>query len=228
MAKSAAPKGASSPVEVFPEIEQGSPDWYELRLGIPTASNFAMVTRDADSKTRREYMHKLAGEILTGRPAEGKITTAAMQRGHEMEPEAREHYAKTNIVKIDRVGFVRRKLPSGRYVGSSPDGLMEARKGANWRRGLEIKTMAPHLMIGLLERGATLPPEHRWQVYGTMWVADLEEVDLMLYYRGMPVAPKFTVVRSEPAIKEISDAVEVFDHELNGLVKKIRAMGGAR
>ena len=39
------------------------------------------------------------------------------------------------------------------------------------------------------------------------------------------VAPKFTVVRNEAAIKEISDAVEVFDHELNNLVKKIRAMG---
>lgn len=221
-------KAPPKPIEVFPEIEQGSPEWFELRLGIPTASNFAMVTRDADSKTRREYMHKLAGEILTGRPAEGKITTAAMQRGHEMEPEARDHYAKTNIVKVDRVGFVRRLLPSGRYAGSSPDGLMDARKGGTWRKGLEIKTMAPHLMIALLERGATLPPEHRWQVYGTMWVADLEEVDLMLFYRGMPVAPKFTVVRSEAAIKEIADAVEVFDHELNGLVKKIRAMGGGR
>ena len=50
----------------------------------------------------------------------------------------------------------------------------------------------------------------------------------MLYYRGMPVAPKFTVVRNDAAIKEVSDAVEVFDHELNNLVKKIRAMGGER
>lgn len=228
MAKATAAKPApSSLVEVFPEIEQGSPEWFELRLGIPTASNFAMVTRDADSKTRRGYMHKLAGEILTGQPAEGKIKTAAMQRGHDMEPEARDHYAKTNIVKIDRVGFIRRLLPSGRYAGSSPDGLMEPRKGT-WRKGLEIKTMAPDIMIGLLERGAALPPEHRWQVYGTMWVADLEEVDLMLYYRNMPVAPKFTVARNEAAIKEISDAVEVFDHELNNLVKKIRAMGSGR
>ena len=228
MAKAVAPKKAPSPIEVFPEIEQGSPEWFELRLGIPTASNFALVTRDSEAKTRREYMHKLAGEILTGRPAEGKIMTAAMQRGHDMEPEARDHYAKKNIVKIDQVGFIRRLLPSGRYVGTSPDGLMEARKGANWRKALEIKTMAPHLMIGLLERGAALPPEHRWQVYGTMWVADIEEVDLMLYYRGMPVAPKFTVVRNDAAIKEVSDAVEVFDHELNNLVKKIRAMGGER
>lgn len=225
MAKAVSMKRAAPPapiVEFFPEVEQGSPEWFELRLGIPTASNFSMVTRDADSKTRREYMHKLAGEILTGRPAEGKIITAAMQRGHDMEPEAREHYAQSNLVKLDRVGFVRRKLPSGRFVGCSPDGLIGKRKA------LEIKTMAPHLMIALLERGAGLPPEHRWQVFGTMWVADLEEVDLMLYYRGMPVAPKFTVLRNMEAIKEISDATEVFDHELNKLVARIRAMGGGR
>lgn len=222
MAKSAKKPAAVSPIEFFPDIEQGSEEWLAIRLGIPTASNFAMVTRDGDAKTRREYMFKLAGEILTGRPAEGKIMTAAMQRGHDMEPEARDHYARSVIAKLDRVGFVRRKLPSGRYAGCSPDSMIGKKKA------LEVKTIAPHLMIALLERGAAMPPEHRWQVYGTMWVADLEEVDLQLYYRGMPVAPKFSVSRNEDVITEISNAVEVFDHELNNLVKKIRAMGGAR
>lgn len=211
-------------VEFFPEIEQQSQEWYALRLGIPTASCFSVVMaegRDGNaSKTRQEYMRKLAGEILTGRPAEGKIVTAAMQRGNDMEPEAREHYARTNIAKLDRVGFVRRLLPSGRYAGCSPDAMIGKRKA------LEIKTLAPHLMIELLERGAAgIPAEHRRQVYGTMWIADLEAVDLMIFYRGMPTAPKFTVERNAAVIKEISDAVEIFDHELSRLVQKIRAMG---
>lgn len=219
MAKAAAKK-AEPAFEVFPDIEQGSPEWVQLRLGIPTASNFAMIMRDGDAKTRTEYMRKLAGEVMTGRPAEGKIVTAAMDRGNQMEPEARDHYSRKNFVTLERVGFIRRKLPSGRYVGCSPDGLIGRRS-----KGLEIKTMAPHLMIQRLESGAGMPPDHRWQVYGTMWIASLDEVDLMLFYSGMPVAPQFTVKRDEKVIKEISDSAEVFDHELHKLVKKIRGMG---
>ena len=66
------------------------------RLGIPTASEFATILAkgrgDAESKTRRTYMAKLAGERLTGDPAEN-YTNAHFDRGHAMEPEAREMYA---------------------------------------------------------------------------------------------------------------------------------------
>lgn len=206
--------------EFIEDVEQGSEEWFALRLGIPTASCFSMVVRDADAKTRREYMHKLAGEILSGRPGEGKIVTAAMERGKDMEPRAREAYERKNIVSVEQIGFVRRLLPSGRYVGASPDGLMNKR-----RKALEIKTMAPHLMVAMLERGATLPAEHRWQVHGTTFVGSFAEADLVVYYDGMPVSPQFTMQRNAEIEREISDAIEVFDHELWQLVKKIRAMG---
>lgn len=228
MTRRAAPKrSAPAPapaVEIIDDVEQGSDEWFAFRLGIPTASNFATVMatgRDGDSVGRDEYMRLLAGERLTGQPAETrKFVTAAMQRGNDMEPEAREHYARSNFGAVERVGFMRRKLPSGRYVGASPDALIENRRGA-----LEIKTMAPHLMIQRLLRGAAMPTEHRAQVHGTMWVGDLEFVDLILFYRGMPVTPKFKVYRDDTYIKEISNAVEVFDFELNRLVEKIRGMG---
>lgn len=210
------------PTEIVEDVEQGSDEWFALRLGIPTASNFSAVVRDADAATRALYMRVLAGELLTGVPAEGhKIVTAAMARGNEMEPEAREHYARTNFgAGVERVGFMRRKMPSGRYVGASPDALLAKRKG-----GLEIKTMRPDLMIDRLVKGSAMPPEHRWQVYGTMMVGGLDYVELMLFYRGMPVAPKFKLGRDEAVIKEILDAVERFDHELHKLVEKVRAMG---
>ena len=61
-----------------------------------------------------------------------------------------------------------------------------------------------------------------------MWIMDLEEVDLMLFYTGMPHAPQFTIKRDEKVMKEISDSAEVFDWELDKMVKRIRAMGGVR
>ena len=58
-----------------------------------------------------------------------------------------------------------------------------------------------------------------------MWVADLEWLDLMLFYRGMPVAPKFRIERDENYIRDLSNAVEVFAYDLKRLVERIRAMG---
>ena len=171
-----------------------------------------------ESKTRAQYMRVLAGEILTGRPADGKIVTAAMQRGKDMEPEAREHYLATRFADLRQIAFMRRKLPSGRYFGSSPDGLIGKRKA------LEIKTMRPDLMIEQLERGAAGVTKHRPQVQGTMLVGDLDEVDLMVFFSGMPVAPTVTIYRDETYCREIRRAVEVFDFELHQLVDKIRRM----
>lgn len=175
--------------------------------------------KDGDeSKTRARYMRVLAGEILTGRPGEGKIITAAMQRGKDMEPEAREHYLARRFAELREVGFIRRKLPSGRYMGASPDGLIGARKA------LEIKTMQPDLMIEQLEKGAAGVGVHRPQIQGTMLVGDLEEVDLKIFYSGMPVSPTVTVYRDEAYCKEVRRSVEIFDHELHLLVEKIRRM----
>lgn len=170
------------------------------------------------SKTRARYMRVLAGEILTGRPGEGKIVTAAMQRGKDMEAQARAHYLDRRFVDLRQVGFVRRKLPSGRYVGCSPDGMIGKRKAT------EFKSMAPDLMIEALERGSSWVSAHRPQVQGTMLVGDLDEVDLMVFYSGFPVAPTVTVYRDDTYCKEIRHAVEVFDFELNQLVEKIRRM----
>lgn len=216
------------PVEIIDDVEQGSEEWRMLRLGIPTASNFHLIVaegKDGDAaKGRTGYLHRLAGERLTGELAEETFRSKAMDRGVEMEPEARDQFARRNMgVKLERVALMRRTLPSGRYVGASPDSLFDKR-----RSGLEVKTMRPDLMIPRLLAGSAMPPEHRWQCYGTMWVGDLDKVVLVIFYRGMPVSPKFEVGRDERTIKELSDAVEVFDHECHRLVEKIKAMGGAR
>lgn len=209
-----------SPVEIIDCVQQ-SLEWFEARLGFATASNFGTIMASGkdggESLTRTALLHKLAGERLSGQPAEN-FQSAAMKRGNDMEPEAREYYSRTNFATLTPVGFIKRTLPNGDVVGCSPDSLI-GKDGA-----LEIKTLAPDLMIKQMLRG-TIPPEHRPQLHGTLWVAGLEWIDLLLFYRGMPVAPKFRVERDEAYIKEISDRVEVFNWELRKLVEKIRSMG---
>jgi hypothetical protein len=215
-------KAADPRIEIINDVEQRSPEWFELRRGIPTASRFAQVIATGredgtpkTSKTRQQLLRVLAGEILSGDVSE-TFRNEATDRGTAMEAEAREHYEQSYFVEVRRVGFIRRQLPSGRWVGCSPDGVIGE------RRALEIKTTRPDLLIEVLDKGAAgFPPEHRAQLQGTLWIAGLDEADLYIFYRNMRAA-KFTVQRDEQFIRSLSDSVEVFDWELHKLVERMR------
>ena len=92
-------------LQVF-HCEQNSEEWVRARLGIPTASEFKSILAKGEGKMRRTYLHKLAGERLTGEPADS-YSNAHMERGHAMEDEARRLYAFMADVEPQRVGFVR-------------------------------------------------------------------------------------------------------------------------
>lgn len=220
-----APVPPKSEVEIFEDLEQGTPDWFEARRGLMTASNFAVIMRegkDGDaSKTREGLLYDLAGEILSGYPAEETFKSAAMKRGNDMEPEAREYYERTNFATVRRVGFAKRKLPNGIIIGCSPDSLV-GDDGA-----LEIKTMIPKLLIPRILKGAPPPPGHRAQLHGNLWVLDRQWIDLLIFYRGRekPLQQKFRIQRDDVYIKtEIAPAIEQFDYELRQIVK---SMGGS-
>jgi hypothetical protein len=131
------------------DCEQGSPEWFTARMGIPTASEFKTilaVKKEAREKiTRQAYMRKLAGEVLTGLPMES-YSNGDMQRGKDMEDEARDLYALLTDVDPMRVGFI---INHG--AGCSPDSLIGE------TGGLEIKSALPHIQIERLEAGE-LPP----------------------------------------------------------------------
>ena len=224
MAKTATKtKALEDDVEFF-DVEQGGDVWLEVRRGLPTASNFAMIIaggKDGGQSVGREkYMKLLAGEIITGQIAE-TFRSEAMNRGQRMEPEARQWYERARFVDLTPVGFVRRtvRVPLGQdfVIGASPDAQVSARKG------LEIKTMAPHLLGEVKDRGAAgFPSEHRAQLQGTMLVAGWDEMDLVLYYTGWPSPPVFTLERDDAYVARLKAEIEKFDYELKRLVERWR------
>lgn len=192
--------------------EQGTEEWFRARAGMPTASEFATVMASGrgggESKTRRTYMLKLAGEILTGEPMDS-YSNAHMERGKEMEAEARDLYAFMADADPELVGFI-----TDGKKGCSPDALV----GEN---GLaEIKTKLPHLQLDVLLRGE-LPPEHKAQCQGALWVAQREWIDFVSYWPKLPLFVK-RVHRDEAYIAEIASAVDQFSDELAALVEQIR------
>jgi hypothetical protein len=194
------------------DCEQGSPEWFAARMGIPTASEFDTVQAKGkgggESKTRRTYMLKLAGEILTGEPMYS-YSNDHMERGKEMEDEARNAYAFMTDLEPQRIGFLRRG-----DAGASPDSIV----GSNGL--LEIKTKLAHLQLDVI-LGGELPSEHKAQVQGQLWVSGREWCDFVSYWPGLPLFVK-RVHRDEEYIKTLASAVDQFNSELADLVAKVK------
>ena len=201
-------------VEVF-RFEQRSPEWFQARMGIPTASEFSTVMArgkdGGDSRTRALYLRKLAGELITGEPMEN-YSNAHMERGREQEDDARNAYALVCDEDVDLVGFIR----NGR-AGASPDGLVGS-NGTN-----EIKCVLPHVLVEHIDRGA-FPAEHVAQCQGVLWVSEREWIDLVIYSPKMRLFVK-RAYRDEVYLKRLDAAVKAFNDELSELVERVRKYG---
>jgi hypothetical protein len=210
-------------MEVFADIEQGSPEWLEMRKGLPTASNFHKVMAKAGPKggtshkeyvQRTRYMRVLAGELLTGELQEADWEgNRHTERGKEREDEARLLYALDHGIEPVQVGFVKNG-----NCGCSPDSFV----GDDG--GLEIKDAVASTQIERLTNG-TLPNEHKWQVLGELLVCERDYWDFMSHCRGLP--PLYIRTRRDDVKDELQalrDGIDKFCAERDMLIKWIRAM----
>jgi hypothetical protein len=204
------------PIKII-DCEQQSAEWIAVRLGLPTTSEFhtvmAVGPRGGKSLTRKAYLNKLAGEILTGEPMYS-YSNEDMERGHLLESEARDLYCFAYDAEPQRVGFVRNG-----DKGCSPDSLI----GSDG--GLEIKCALAHIQIERLLAGE-LPSEHKAQVHGGMWVCERSWWDFVSYCPKLPLFVK-RVYRDEEYIKTIANHVDLFNVELRQTVDYIRRYNGA-
>jgi len=190
---------------------QGSLEWHEARLGIPTASMFGVVMAKGrnkqESRTRKKYLYKLVGEILTGQPM-FEYTNSHMERGKLMEGDARNAYEFQTENRCNQVGFIRNGM-----CGASPDSLIGS-DGA-----LEIKTKLPHLQIEVLMTG-NMPPEHLPQVQGQIMVSEREWCDFCSYWPGLPLFIK-RIYRDDKYISEMRSDILQFVEEMDEVKSKL-------
>lgn len=103
---------------------QGTEEWHVARRGFASASRMADImakTKSGPATTRANYAAQIVAERLTG-VCEPSYTSAAMQRGTELEPEARAAYSFAKDADVQEVGFLLH--PSIEWSGASPDGLV--------------------------------------------------------------------------------------------------------
>lgn len=199
-------------LEIIP-CEQGSLDWHQARLGVFTASTFGVLFKKGRgpggvSQERGTLMRRLAGERITGQLPE-VVNSIYTERGHAIEPEARDFYTMLTDTEPTQIGFLRRG-----GVGCSPDSLV-GEDGL-----LELKSRDPAHQIEVLLTGE-LPEEHRAQCQGQLWVSARRWCDYLSYCPGLPPF-LVRVERDETYIATLAIAAAEFLAELDAMVETIR------
>jgi hypothetical protein len=174
-------------------VEQKSGPWQILRLGRVTGSRASAVvaTRKNGKNTqemaaRRDLRTQLVVERLTGQPQDNDLFVRDIQRGIELEPEARKAYeARTgNIVR--QVGFVR---SSDLMIGYSPDGYVDDFAGL-----VEVKCPRPATHLSYLQTG-TIPEQYKPQVLHGMITTGATWVDFVSYCPAFPAPIRLLIKR---------------------------------
>lgn len=207
-------------------LEQGTPEWHEARLGIVTMSELHCLLVNGKGPGgfgagAFTYMNQLIGERITGEPADAFQGNRHTERGHELEPMARDLYAqRSGATDIEQVGIilgdvVRKSTGEIHRVGYSPDSLV----GSD---GLtEIKTKLPKYQVEVLLSGE-IPKEHIAQCQGGLWVSNREWIDFISFWPGMPLFVK-RAYRDEKMIRTIAERVEAFYEEMDSRMQMVMA-----
>lgn len=199
---------------IYPDLEQGSPEWLRIRLGVPTTSNFGKIITPTGKKSAQfnDYMNTLLAELILGE-GEPYYKSPAMERGNELEPYAVQYYAYWYKCSPRTVGFI--TSDDGR-IGCSPDRLI-GRDGL-----LEVKCPLQSRHTKNLITGE-IDPQYIPQVQGQLYMTGRAWCDWMSYYPGLPAS----IVRVEPdeeyrtnLVNYLDEFVEQMDTKITQLKKK--------
>lgn len=199
---------------IIVDCEQGSEEWFEARRGIPTASNFSKIITSTGkpSTSANGYMNKLLAEWLMNKPLDS-FKSEWMDRGNELEPEARNSYEFDRDIDVQKVGLVYKD--DRKLISASPDGII----GENG--GLEIKCPSPGIHVEYLLANK-IPSIYFPQVMGNLWVCEREWWDF--YSHNPDMEPLIIrVERDEKYIKSLEGAVEKFVYQMLGKREKLQS-----
>lgn len=142
----------------IPKIEQKTPEWYEARHGMISASDLAQALGEGKFGTPRDLIIKKVDP-----PEYGVLNNPFFNWGNMFEQVANDVYSKLHNVKVYEFGLLRH--PTVSYFGASPDGITE--------NGVMLEIKCP------LKRkiGGDVPTQYYYQIQGQLDVCDLDECD---------------------------------------------------
>jgi len=204
--------------------KQGSPEWFALRLGIPTASCFDKIITPKQRKasaSQTKYLCQKVSERLFGVTADG-TDTDFMARGRELEQSAATAYEFEREVETTVAGFC---LDDERRYGCSPDRLV----GEDG--GIQIKCLSEAEHIRALLFPDTMEVEHGPQCHGEMLVTGRLWWDLVFYNPVLPM--KVVRIMHDPEYEvdlkaELDKFCNWLDYQFDRLRDEVGVVAGAR
>lgn len=203
---------------------QNDAAWMAARAGAFTASrcsDLMATTKSGPAASRKALLWQLAVERVTGACVE-TYSNAAMQRGIELEAEARDAYSFERGDAVQECGYIQH--PTIPHCGASPDGLL----GDDGL--LEIKCPASMAKHGEALVSGSHAVEYRWQLQHQLMVTGRAWVDAVSYDPRFPEGLQLAirrVHRDEIAIAAIRSAIAEAESEVADLIVSLNSLKAA-
>jgi predicted phage-related endonuclease len=209
---------------VYPDIEQGSPEWYAIKMGLISSSNFSdvltKVRSGKESAMRRNYRTRLALERLNGiTPSRFLVReTQEMNWGKDTEDLARTEYELATGRSVTQIGGIKHAfLP----VWSSTDGVDNP---GDIKRITEIKCFNSANHYEALKTGH-VPSEYRAEVQGELWLGEAQVCDFVSFDPDFPPNAQLVIIevqRDDKYIDDLMAEVAIFNDEVNAIVDYVK------
>jgi putative phage-type endonuclease len=195
-----------SELTYYPNVEQCSEEWFELRRGILTASTIKHVITPAKMKRARNakassHLYELVAQRIAGYVDVSDFLSEDMSRGYIDEDEAfvaySEHYSRAKscgFVSNDKWGFT---------LGYSPDGLV-GDEGQIEVKGRKHKYQVESIIAN------EMPSDYLIQVQTGLLVTEREWCDFISYSAGLPMMTLriYPNAKVQAAIVEAASLIE--------------------
>ncbi len=190
------------------DCQQRTPEWYALRTGAVTASDFAKAIDFTLKKKPSTDRQRLLDDKVTERITHDltrHFTNDAMKRGQELEDDALAAYEAYTSHLTTRVGFV---MHDTLKIGCSPDALC----GKGGMAEIKCPMSGTEMVKAWLDTPAFLEA-YEPQIRGQMWLCEREWCDLVVYHPKFPLLVH-RVFEDSIKTKELSDKVIAFEAEV--------------
>ena len=204
-------------------VTQRSPEWRRCRAGRLCASDakdMLATIKSGEAAARRDLRLRLVVERLTGQPQDDVYVNGDMQRGIELEADARLAYEVLTGRVVTEVGFLaHRELPAG----YSPDGVV-----GQFERLVEIKVPRSATHLRYLEAApADIPTEHKAQLTHALWLTGVEAIDFFSFDPRFPDGLQTylrTVTRADLSIDAFDRSIRAFLTEVDAELQQVQAL----
>jgi putative phage-type endonuclease len=160
-------------MQIIKDIEQKSPEWFAMRDLKLTASQALAIGNSG--KGLESLCRKLVAQHFNPTPDEERYTNADIERGNELESQARNIFEFKNDLEVEQVCFV---IHSD-FVGCSPDGLTSD-------GGLiEIKCYNDENYLEYLDEGK-IDTKYEWQMQMQMLICEKPFCYFVVYNPNFP------------------------------------------